>query len=552
MADVFISYARGDREYAHVLATILKEKGLDVWWDWDLVGGVDFREAIHAALKSARKVIVLWSQSSVSSHFVMDEAGHAMREGKLIPIIIDDSEPPLGFGHLHTIKSGNFEADLDLIMAAIKDAPAPPPKRTSGLRSWMRTFGPGSRLGTAFWIVTFVGSIATMLQAFPLVAGVAREALKPAKPENLAVFISDDRPFATQYLAILAERGFQTEYLPLEQLASLDARQARGLVLVHSQSSQRRKVEIDDKARRLLAGRTKTVGFGFFGSLFLRELSRESMLGKVMHITETTGNLDDRVKPESIGRGLPATTAVKLYVEDKADAMATVAAYDEGSTALQGAQGIARASGGELPDPCQGKHWSVAIEANRALWGYTLSAASLTPEGRQLFGDLAVYLRDSEYASDERTSATTKPGTVSDQLGCGLTGRSFKFRPSGDGAVTATVKAERDVALILNGPFQVGYLARQDGRESKIGYQIKQKDLESDGLWSVSLHHFGKLQPQDHIPYTLALSYPYSPDRTLLWLSLAGLSLVLALVAGWQLARAAFAKRGGQSTSSGC
>jgi len=535
MADVFISYSRQDRDHAQALAKLLEEKGLAIWWDWNLVGGVNFRDKIHSALNDAKKVIVLWSEHSVSSSFVIDEAGVAMRQGKLIPILIDESELPLGFGNLHTIKSGRFEHDLDLIVAAVKDQPVPAPPSRSGI---LALFGPRRRSATMLWFVTLLGSITTMIQAYPVVAGVVRGTLSLGKPENLAVFASDDHPSATQYLTILAERGFKTEFLPLERLSSIEARQARGLVLVRGQ--RQRTVTIDDATRHLLAGQAKVLGFGDYGSLFIRELDKESMLGKVMHITHTTVNLDDTVKPATIGQGLPIDKPVKLYAEEKVDPMSTVAAYDEGSTAMQGARGIARASAGERPDACKGSHWSVAVQGNLALWGYDLPATSLTPEGRQLFGDLAVYMRDTEYGGDDRTRTTTKPGTVRDQLGCGLTGHSYKFRPTGPGTITAAAHAGQNVALILNAPFQVGFLARQDGRDPQFTYEVDAKNLKIPGYWSVSVKYFGPLQPADRVPYSMELAYPNSADRTSLWLGLAGLALVLGVLAAWRLLRVVF------------
>ncbi len=46
MADVFISYAREDRQWVEQLARQLQAEGFSVWWDWDLLVGKRYRETI--------------------------------------------------------------------------------------------------------------------------------------------------------------------------------------------------------------------------------------------------------------------------------------------------------------------------------------------------------------------------------------------------------------------------------------------------------------------------------------------------------------------------
>jgi hypothetical protein len=54
MADVFISYARPDREMARSLAAALIARGYQVWWDFELLGGEEFRDAIMEELQAAK------------------------------------------------------------------------------------------------------------------------------------------------------------------------------------------------------------------------------------------------------------------------------------------------------------------------------------------------------------------------------------------------------------------------------------------------------------------------------------------------------------------
>ena len=120
MSDVFISYAREDRAQAADLAELLEGSGYSVWWDANLAGGTQFRSVIDENLAKARKVIVLWSENSVRSSFVVDEAQEAKEKRKLIPISIDSTRPPLGFRDIHTLRVSKFNTVRDEIIASIE------------------------------------------------------------------------------------------------------------------------------------------------------------------------------------------------------------------------------------------------------------------------------------------------------------------------------------------------------------------------------------------------------------------------------------------------
>lgn len=98
MADIFISYASEDRNRVRPLAEALIERGFNVWWDRSLAAGQDYTAIIERELKAAKAVIVVWTQSSTASTFVRDEAGRARDEGRLVPVMLDTVQLPLGFG----------------------------------------------------------------------------------------------------------------------------------------------------------------------------------------------------------------------------------------------------------------------------------------------------------------------------------------------------------------------------------------------------------------------------------------------------------------------
>ena len=113
MADVFIAYAREDRERIEALAAALERAGFEVWWDRNLTGGEPFSQVLEAQVLAATTVLAAWSRSSRESIWVADEADVGLRQRKLVPICIDSIEPPIGFRQLHTIDFTNWNGGDD-------------------------------------------------------------------------------------------------------------------------------------------------------------------------------------------------------------------------------------------------------------------------------------------------------------------------------------------------------------------------------------------------------------------------------------------------------
>jgi hypothetical protein len=136
VAKLFISYASNDRNFVDRLATALALAGHKIWYDRDLDAG-SFREQILTELTQAEVAIVIWSARSTQSRYVVDEAERAAARAVLLPIRIDASDLPLGFGALQTfdLSSWSGQADdpqftriLEQIDKTLKN-PAPPGRR---------------------------------------------------------------------------------------------------------------------------------------------------------------------------------------------------------------------------------------------------------------------------------------------------------------------------------------------------------------------------------------------------------------------------------------
>jgi hypothetical protein len=137
-ADIFFSYAREDQARVAQLVAALEAGGWSVFWDRRIPAGQTWRGHIGRALDQARCVVVAWSEHSIQSSFVIEEAGRGERRHVLVPVLLDLVEPPLGFGEIHAADlSGwsperpspafdSFLADLGAVLGAPQPRPSPP------------------------------------------------------------------------------------------------------------------------------------------------------------------------------------------------------------------------------------------------------------------------------------------------------------------------------------------------------------------------------------------------------------------------------------------
>jgi hypothetical protein len=175
MDDIFISYANEDRDRAAQLAAFLEAEGWRVWWDRRIPAGRTWRSVLEEAVEDTRCMIVLWSENSVKSPWVAEEAEEARRLGKtLVPVMIQRVEPPMGFrtiqaanlinwdGSAHHPDGRQLVADLKSLLTPhdekavtpIRDVePQPPPSRT--IPRWMSLHWPKAALGALAILAIF-------------------------------------------------------------------------------------------------------------------------------------------------------------------------------------------------------------------------------------------------------------------------------------------------------------------------------------------------------------------------------------------------------------
>lgn len=103
MADIFVSYAREDRDWvARFSKELCSSTGCKVWWDRSILPGQQFDEAIERAMGEAACVVVVWSKQSVGSRWVRAEAREACRREVLVPVRTESVILPLEFSSFET------------------------------------------------------------------------------------------------------------------------------------------------------------------------------------------------------------------------------------------------------------------------------------------------------------------------------------------------------------------------------------------------------------------------------------------------------------------
>lgn len=113
MVDLFISYARSDREAVRRVADAAKALGYSVWWDEDPTPRLSFGLGVVDEIGQAEAVLVVWSHDACASDLVRAEAGRAGKQKKLIQTALDDCTPPLPFNQIQYAALGDWAGEAD-------------------------------------------------------------------------------------------------------------------------------------------------------------------------------------------------------------------------------------------------------------------------------------------------------------------------------------------------------------------------------------------------------------------------------------------------------
>lgn len=199
MADVFVSYARGDQRIARIVAQRLIDAGYSVWWDSELLPHTRFASVIEQEIGAARAVLVIWSKIAAKSQWVCAEAELGRAESKLVQVAIDQSSIPLPFNQFQTADLRRWHGDpanaqWQKVLASVAHfqtaakapatAAAPVAKRFAVGRS-----GKLALAGVA--AIAIIGGGAAVVHSFDQPERGARIAIQPFRTIGSAAGLSD-------------------------------------------------------------------------------------------------------------------------------------------------------------------------------------------------------------------------------------------------------------------------------------------------------------------------------------------------------------------------
>ncbi len=112
MTDVYVAYARQDRDRLRVVGELLRREGWDSWMD-PAEPKPDLSPIADLKLGWSKAVLVLWSDSARRSEYVRSEAATGLYKNKLIQARIDGEAPPRPFDELDAVDLSKWNGDPD-------------------------------------------------------------------------------------------------------------------------------------------------------------------------------------------------------------------------------------------------------------------------------------------------------------------------------------------------------------------------------------------------------------------------------------------------------
>jgi TIR domain len=97
-----------------------------VFWDRTILPGKTWRQVIDTALHEARCVIVAWSEASIQSSWVCEEADEGRERKVLVPVLLGAVKPPRGFRAIQAASLVNWDGrptaeEFQQLVSAVAD-----------------------------------------------------------------------------------------------------------------------------------------------------------------------------------------------------------------------------------------------------------------------------------------------------------------------------------------------------------------------------------------------------------------------------------------------
>ena len=234
MADIFVSYKREDEEQkGRVLPIVraLEAEGFDVFYDVSVPPGSTWEQVLQSKIDMSKCVLVLWSEASVASDWVKEEAEIAKEGNKIIPVFLDAVRAPFGFSRIEGANLVGWTGDLEnvewknLVSAITQMIGAPSREKDTMVASVPRPVEPRPRSPNGGGAGKFV--IAALVLAIVGVGGLfglqAVQDPKTGKPARETTAVAEEvmEPTEEDYRA-KAKQVF-SEAMDTNSVAALEA-----------------------------------------------------------------------------------------------------------------------------------------------------------------------------------------------------------------------------------------------------------------------------------------------------------------------------------------
>ena len=125
-ATVFLSYSHKDQSIADQIRRKLIENDFQTWWDENIHAGSSITTQNHNAISDAGFVLLLLTEQSVQSDYVLQEMKYAQKQKHfIIPVLIGNIQLPfewyalLGLRQFPHISASPTDAELDELIERI-------------------------------------------------------------------------------------------------------------------------------------------------------------------------------------------------------------------------------------------------------------------------------------------------------------------------------------------------------------------------------------------------------------------------------------------------
>jgi hypothetical protein len=123
-SSVFLSYSRKDGQWVNHLCTALAQRGIAVWIDRNIEGGLRWECDIQSGLENCRVLVAILSPRVVESSYIVKEVKRAWALQKpVIAILMEPCNLPPSLQSLASVQYvdlwGDFRAGLDRLLQSL-------------------------------------------------------------------------------------------------------------------------------------------------------------------------------------------------------------------------------------------------------------------------------------------------------------------------------------------------------------------------------------------------------------------------------------------------